>query len=201
MTHTWTLDASDWPLIINDGDRVVCTIPQPESALANNTDTASLRSLADANLIIQAINAYDPKPAFVTLKTLPICDTHSRAKRTTPARCCHVCQRMVVEQEIAAMTVDALLAAGYLLNVRNGGDTPELSAPTTDRQAVLDIMFATDDEFLVTFKPGRDLTIDDRPDGWVRFVYGNDGYDLISDYTTNLEAVLAPVNAFTHTLD
>jgi hypothetical protein len=23
--------------------------------------------------------------------------------------------------------------------------------------------------------------------GWVRFVYGNDGWDVVSDYTTNLE--------------
>jgi len=28
------------------------------------------------------------------------------------------------------------------------------------------------------------------PSGWVYFVYGNDGWDVVSDYTTNLEAVL-----------
>ncbi len=26
--------------------------------------------------------------------------------------------------------------------------------------------------------------------GWVRFIYGNDGWDVISDYTTNLEPVM-----------
>ena len=29
--------------------------------------------------------------------------------------------------------------------------------------------------------------------GWLHFVYGNDGWDVLSDYTTNLEPALAPV--------
>jgi hypothetical protein len=32
--------------------------------------------------------------------------------------------------------------------------------------------------------------------GWVYLVYGNDGWDLISDYTTNLEDMLAPINTY-----
>lgn len=31
--------------------------------------------------------------------------------------------------------------------------------------------------------------------GWIFLVFGNDGYDLVSDYTTNLETFLAPVSA------
>lgn len=196
MTRTWTLDSSDWPFIINEGDRIVALLTWPSHC----PEADLVKFTADANLIINAVNTYDQKPAFVTLKTLPICDTHSRAKRTTPARCCHVCQRLVVEQEIAAMTVDALLAAGYLLNVNNGGQDDELK-PTTDRQAVLDAMFATDDEFLTVYTNHHPALAKTRSLGWVHFVYGNSGYDVISDYTTNLEAVLAPVNAFTNTLD
>lgn len=194
MTRTWTLDSSDWPFIINEGDRIVALLTWPSHC----PEADLVKFTADANLIINAVNTYDQKPAFVTLKTLPICDTHSRAKRTTPARCCHVCQRLVVEQEIAAMTVDALLAAGYLLNVNNGGQDDELK-PTTDRQAVLDAMFQTDLEHLKVWNAGD--RIKEGCTGWVFFVYGNSGYDVISDYTTNLEAVLAPVNAFTNTLD
>lgn len=41
----------------------------------------------------------------------------------------------------------------------------------------------------------------ERPIGWVRFVYGNDGHDVISDYTTNLESVLEPINAYAESLD
>lgn len=128
----------------------------------------------------------------------PICDTHSRAKRTEPVRLCKICQRMLAETEIATMTVDALLAAGYRLNVNNGGHEDELPLSTADRQVVLDAMFQTDCEHLKAFKMPNG--VERRCTGWVFFVYGNGGYDVISDYTTNLEAVLAPVNAFTETL-
>lgn len=30
--------------------------------------------------------------------------------------------------------------------------------------------------------------------GWIRLTFGNSGYDLISDYSTNLESFLKPVN-------
>ena len=30
-------------------------------------------------------------------------------------------------------------------------------------------------------------------EGWVRFVFGNSGYDVINDYSTNLEKFLKPV--------
>lgn len=33
-----------------------------------------------------------------------------------------------------------------------------------------------------------------RKGGWIRLVFGNDGYDLISDYSTSLEEFLKPVN-------
>jgi len=32
-----------------------------------------------------------------------------------------------------------------------------------------------------------------QPHGWIRLVFGNNGYGLISDYSTNLETFLAPV--------
>jgi hypothetical protein len=34
---------------------------------------------------------------------------------------------------------------------------------------------------------------DCKRDGWVRFIFGNSGWDAISDYTTNFEDVLKPV--------
>jgi hypothetical protein len=30
--------------------------------------------------------------------------------------------------------------------------------------------------------------------GWVLFIYGNDGWDVISDYTCNLEPIMGPAN-------
>jgi hypothetical protein len=37
--------------------------------------------------------------------------------------------------------------------------------------------------------------------GWVRFIYGNDGWDVINDYTTNLEPVIAGVNALAEKME
>ena len=49
----------------------------------------------------------------------------------------------------------------------------------------------TDDDYLFVYKAGQSERF-----GWVRFVYGNDGYDVISDYTINLEKTLKGVNVF-----
>ena len=48
----------------------------------------------------------------------------------------------------------------------------------------------TDDDYLTVYRP------DALSCGWVgvRFIYGNDGYDVICDYTMSLESVLTPVN-------
>lgn len=90
--------------------------------------------------------------------------------------------RQKVEREICTAVVDALLAAGFTISVDNGGDSNELS-DSSDRVAILAAMFLTDDEYLHAGKDGH-------PVGWVRFIYGNDGYDVMSDYTVNLEAFI-----------
>lgn len=136
----------------------------------------------------------------------PRCFNHK--DRETLPRLCHICQRIAVERDIAEKAVKALFVAGYRLSINNGDDEqqPIISYdPHVGFQgctdAVLAIMFQTDDEWLLAFKVERALTEDDkRPDAWVRFVYGNDGYDVISDYTTNLEATLKGVNEYADTL-
>lgn len=91
--------------------------------------------------------------------------------------------RQELERRIATQVVKDALAAGYVLVVDNGGDEPDYKG--TDETACLSAMFATDDERLYLFKPGGKWA-----DGWVYFVYGNDGWDVINDYTTNLESLL-----------
>jgi hypothetical protein len=109
---------------------------------------------------------------------------------------CHTCQRIAVEQEIVTRTVDALLAAGYALQT-DVQDDPRPAQPTGDRAVILSEMMAVDDEFLGAYSwvAGHGVA-----KGWVRFVYGNSGWDVVSDYTTNLEAVLAPINEYADTL-
>lgn len=115
----------------------------------------------------------------------PRCYDH-RDRETLPAGC-QTCRRIQLEQRIVRRTVKALLAAGYALQTNNGDDlTPE--TPTDSLTAILGEMMQTDDEYLMAYKDGRT--------SWVRFVYGNDGYDVICDYTVSLEDVLKPVNDY-----
>ena len=89
--------------------------------------------------------------------------------------------RQIVEKEIATAIVDSLLAAGFRIEVDNGD---EETLPIADRATILKSMFLTDEERLFVFKKNE-------PDwfGWVYLVYGNDGWDVLSDYTVNLEKV------------
>lgn len=136
----------------------------------------------------------------------PRCYDH-KTRETLPSLC-HVCQRIAVEQDIAERACKALLAAGYRLAVHNGedDDATVVSYDAKDGlqssvERVLGLMFATDDEYLFAYKVERAIVPDDnRPDAWVRFVYGNDGYDVISDYSMNIDTFLKPVNDYADTL-
>ncbi len=96
--------------------------------------------------------------------------------------------RQHVERLIAQALIKDGLAAGYAINVNNGGDKHELETPSTDAKVIEETMFATDEEHLIFYKDGKRV-------GWVWFVYGNSGWDVISDYTTNLEHIMAGANA------
>jgi hypothetical protein len=94
--------------------------------------------------------------------------------------------RQEVERKIAAALITQSLAAGYRLTIDNGGG--EEFAPSTDAEHILREMFATDEEHLLFYnEEGKKV-------GWVYFVYGNDGWDVISDYSTNLEPVMTEAN-------
>lgn len=92
--------------------------------------------------------------------------------------------RQEVERKIASAAVKAILANGYKISVDNGGDDFEITR-SEDEKAVLAAMFAADDDRLYVYELDKV-----RPLGWVYFVYGNDGYDVISDYTVNLEKLV-----------
>ncbi len=104
-----------------------------------------------------------------------------------------------MERIVAKAVIAALLGAGYKLSVDNqAGDEEnvrDFETLSTDADEVFGRMFATDEDYIFVFSadaergvwgegtgdgPGRQV-------GWVRFIYGNDGWDVINDYTTNLE--------------
>lgn len=103
---------------------------------------------------------------------------------------CSTCRRIEIENDIVTRTVDALLKAGYALQIHEDESRP--ARPTRDRAEILAELQETDDDLLVAELGGR------QP--WVRFVYGNDGHDVICDYATSLEDVLAPINTYAESL-
>ena len=101
--------------------------------------------------------------------------------------------RIEVERKIVTAIVKDALKAGYRLTPslergydREAGD-PLLGS--TDVKAVLAELTAGDDAHL--FIHAADGPVIDGSTlvsvGWVYFVFGNDGWDVVSDYTTNLD--------------
>lgn len=102
------------------------------------------------------------------------CDREVRSRRATEYRIVH-------------KLVGDLLAAGFQL-----WTCDRIDIPSADVEPMGEL-FACDEQVLFVSRPGV-------PAGWVRLVYGNDGWDVISDYTTNLEKQLAAVNAYAESL-
>ena len=96
--------------------------------------------------------------------------------------------RQELERRIAEAAIKQLLANGFSLGVFDGGET--VLERSKDAKAVLKAMFTTDEDELIVSRDSEDQDF-----GWVKFIYGNDGYDVIHDYTTNLEEYLTEATA------
>lgn len=100
-----------------------------------------------------------------------------------------------LELRIVTATIEELLEAGAKITV-NDGDEDVLVA-STDKAAVLGAMFSTDEDYLFAVLP--DTRPEPAPDGlrtgWVRFIYGNEPENVMSDYTSWLEPFLTRANA------
>jgi hypothetical protein len=79
-------------------------------------------------------------------------------------------------------------------------ETIELSVdddpPTRNPEALHQAVVAVDEARLYFHRQGEKAAY-----GWVFFVLGNDGWDVICDYTTNLGPVLAGANALADTIE
>jgi len=92
-------------------------------------------------------------------------------------------RRIAIEKAIYARIVQDALIMGYRISVFDGEEYAlELSSDYFD---IIDAGFSTDEDTLVFF-------LDDKRAGFVYLVYGNTGWDLISDYTATqgIEAIL-----------
>ena len=97
-------------------------------------------------------------------------------------------ERLIIDHLIAD-----LLAAGARLGV-NDGEVTTIER-STDPVAIKAAMFTTDEDCLLVWKSGNNGGFHT---GWIRLIYGN-GEDVISDYSTNIEALVAPTNTWIET--
>ena len=67
-----------------------------------------------------------------------------------------------------------------------------------DQSAILGEALACDEIYLFLHKDNNGF-VTDQP--FVFLVFGNDGYDVINDYSASLEALLEPVNALVDNLE
>jgi len=109
--------------------------------------------------------------------------------------------RQAVEKAIITRFVKDALAAGNRLSVslERGYDVDEMLLGSRDEQKIIDEAMAGDDAHVfihegdgpLTGEPARRAVWQPQSDksivsiGWVYFVLGNDGYDVISDYLAN----------------
>jgi hypothetical protein len=103
--------------------------------------------------------------------------------------------RQRIEQTIALVTAQALLDAGFLLGVNDGEETTLRHSRSIE--AVQAALFTTDEDYLLVYVDADQddpLNVaaheDERSDYWVRLVYGNDGWDVISDYSIALDSTI-----------
>lgn len=84
------------------------------------------------------------------------------------------------ERQIVDVVVSAALEKNYLISVRNGGATDELTG-SSNKEEILNEMFATDHDVLYFYTSDKPLDCI----GTILFVYGNMPYEVIADYVDN----------------
>ncbi|MGJ7541557.1 hypothetical protein [Variovorax sp. LT1R16] len=100
--------------------------------------------------------------------------------------------RIVIERAVVRHAATALIAAGFELRLHDGEDYATERTTSVDR--IMAELMATDEERLYAYAPGGKFH------GSVYLVYGNDGYDVITDNSVSLAVHLEATDAFSDTL-
>jgi hypothetical protein len=106
-----------------------------------------------------------------------------------------IARRQRVERSIVRRVVTDALVAGFVLDVYDGGEAPAARGVTKVRQAMLALL-NTDEDYLMLRRADSN-----EGRGWVHFVYGNDGWDVINDYSISIEPALAGAEALANRLE
>lgn len=85
------------------------------------------------------------------------------------------------ERKIARKVIDDAIAAGHTIDVFDGEEV--VVKRSAEAETIFGAMFSTDSDTLIIHKDGKRI-------GAVWFVYGNTGYDVISDYSMSLHELL-----------
>lgn len=102
-----------------------------------------------------------------------------------------VIARQLVERAIIRQAVTDILAAGYTIRVHDGEEWA--TRRLDNMEAIMDGLMSTDEEMLAVYY--MDEGGDWKRIGSVSLIYGNDGHDVIADYSVILGDVLAGANA------
>lgn len=100
----------------------------------------------------------------------------------------NVDQRQRIEQEIARAAATGLIEAGYSISVF---DSEEIVLKrSTNVERIVEAMFSTDEDYFYAYRPEETERA-----GYVHFVYGNEGWNVISDNSLSLEPALEAATA------
>lgn len=113
--------------------------------------------------------------------------THAKGLDRNCPVCKPIIKRQALEARVMRSAIAELLAAGFTLSVHDGEEMTVKQS--TDARAVFAALRTTDDDRMITYRADGSRV------GSIWFVYGNDGWDVISDYHISLEPYLTKTNA------
>lgn len=112
--------------------------------------------------------------------------------------------RIMLERRVIGKLVDEARAKGYKLRVHNGEDWVN-NGPVRSKKSVMDAIMQTDEDYLTIYE-GKRTSIGTYVDiGRVVLIYGNSGWDVISDYSyqendKRMQELMEPVDKFIDTI-
>lgn len=113
--------------------------------------------------------------------------------------------RQKMERKIVGQLVDDILKASYRVGVslERGYDIDEMLMGSTNKAKIMAEAFAGDECHLFVQPTEGPLVQDEQviSKGWFYLVFGNDGYDVISDYTVNFEKLAKGANKLADKLE
>jgi hypothetical protein len=127
--------------------------------------------------VLSALPVEHRGPIAALIPPLGLLDNHDETVK----------DRAYIEYLVIRSAIDELIDNGYSIDVDDGDDEPVIENSVNPDEIIRSI-FAVDEAYIVTIKNTVRV-------GGVRLILGNSGWDVISDYTTNLEKSLKKTNA------